>query len=264
MDSTEDHDFPPVPLEHPGDWALMAKLFSLDLTGSMRGYLGLEVSDYDALVGVIREAMEAQPPPDPAGPPSDLGEDVLARVDAQLGRDQAQVLYDYGNTTFRYAFRDKRRYDFWSIFLGQCRWEDPLWEALELPPKHDLVFKNRFLNSQENSRYLADLHRASEAEMTPWDLKMHLDDVFGDEGRDPSTPEIVLGSLSAVQRNGQFWRWVVSTFTSGECRDLHRNAQLVVKARPQFSFIDALVEPHALAGAEDIARPDEDADEDDA
>ncbi|MCH9687890.1 MAG: hypothetical protein K0V04_41050 [Deltaproteobacteria bacterium] len=248
---------PAEPLEHPSDWGLMTRLLTLDLTSALRSYLDLHVSDHDALVAVLRDAVRAQPQIDPAGPSETLGIDALAMVDARLGREEAQAWVDFGNDVFRFAFRENRRYSYWSLLLGQCRWDESMWQALSVPSRQRAVFTNRFLNAQEDSRFMADLHRAMEGQMTPWDLQMKLDDAFGDEGSEPSVPEMLLSSLAAGQRTREFWRWVSSALSAAEQRELVDSARAVVRSRTELSFIEELLAPAELAGPTAVVEQEE-------
>jgi hypothetical protein len=235
--------------EHPGDWAVLVRLLSLDLTRSMRGYLDLDLDSslYDTLVDVMREAVVEEPEAADAAPPSRLGDKALGRAEARFGRHVAGDLRCWGNTAFRYAYRDRSRYDFWSILLAQCRRDRGLWASLSLPPKQSAAFESRFLNAQDDSRFTVDYREATKGQLSAWDLQMHLNDAFHDGGNEPSTPEILLRSLAAVQRNRGFWQWVVSTFSATALEELHRHAEALIRERPQFAFITDLVAPRTLA-----------------
>lgn len=230
---------------NPRDTELMFKLLSLDVTRKLYPIIGLAIDDDAGLVHAIRDALGDEPMADSPQPRVDR---VFAFIRERLGSVTADVVRRWAATAFHHAYRAKHVYGSWIALLAHSRWQPELWQGLTLPDDRRESFMAHFLSAQdEDSFETAYETAAAAAPLSDWDLKMRLNNAFHDAESETSGPEILLRSLASVERNRRFWQWVVRTLTSAEVEALYASAEAVVRDTPQFSFINDLTHPAALA-----------------
>lgn len=230
--------------DNPRDNELMFKLLSLDATRKLYSLIGLAIEDDAGLVRAVRDALGDVKS---AEAPQARVDRVFAFIQERLGDDAAEVVRRWAATAFHHAYRAKDVYGYWIPLLAQCRWQPDSWQRLSLPDDHRENFMAHFLNAQDEETFTAAYDAAAAAPLSEWDLEMRLNNAFHDAESDASGPEILLGSLASVERNRRFWQWVVRALTPAQVEELHASAKALVRDTPQFSFIDDLRHPAALA-----------------
>jgi len=228
----------PIDTEH------MFKLLSLDVTKQFYSLVGLAI-DGDGLRHVIRDGLNEQPPTDSTRARVDR---LFAIIRERLGSPMVDVVRRWAGTAFHYAFRAKHVYGYWTMLLAQSRWQPELWAALAVPDDRRESFMAHFLSAQDGDSFETAYETAVAPRLSDWDLQMRLNNEFHDADSETGGPEILLRSLTSLERNRRFWQWVVRTLAPEEVDALHASANALVKRTPQFAFVDEdLRHPAALA-----------------